>query len=155
MAEFGQTMFFFTCRRLTCTAPLASPGSSPSSSGSWSPSWSLSSSWSASAASGPPPTRSCSRRRSWASPGPTYSILHYSSTTRYTKKIPLVVQCSGSMTFWCGSGSGDPCLWLMDPDLDPDLDLFVIDLQDANKKLPIKKNLLITFWRYIYILFER
>ncbi len=21
------------------------------------------------------------------------------------KKIPLVVQCSGSMTFWCGSGS--------------------------------------------------
>ncbi len=25
-------------------------------------------------------------------------------------------QCSGSMTFWCGSGSTDPCLWLMDPD---------------------------------------
>jgi hypothetical protein len=27
-------------------------------------------------------------------------------------------QCSGSMTFWSGSGSGsaDPCLWLMDPD---------------------------------------
>ncbi len=25
------------------------------------------------------------------------------------------------MTFWCGSGSGsaDPCLWLMDPDPDP------------------------------------
>ncbi len=27
-------------------------------------------------------------------------------------------QCSGSMTFWCGSGSADPCLWLMDPDPD-------------------------------------
>ncbi len=40
-------------------------------------------------------------------------------------------QCSGSMTFWCGSGSGDPCLWLMDPDPA----VFVIDLQDANKKL--------------------
>ncbi len=27
-------------------------------------------------------------------------------------------QCSGSMTFWGGSGSGsaDPCPWLMDPD---------------------------------------
>ncbi len=27
-------------------------------------------------------------------------------------------QCSGSMTFWGGSGSGssDPCFWLMDPD---------------------------------------
>jgi hypothetical protein len=29
-------------------------------------------------------------------------------------------QCCGSMTFWCGSGSADPCLWLMDPDADPD-----------------------------------
>jgi hypothetical protein len=25
-------------------------------------------------------------------------------------------QCCGSMTFWGGSGSTDPCLWLMDPD---------------------------------------
>jgi hypothetical protein len=33
----------------------------------------------------------------------------------------------------------DPCLWLMDPDSDPDSDpdptIFIIDLQDANKKL--------------------
>ncbi len=44
-------------------------------------------------------------------------------------------QCCGSMTFWGGSGSGsaDPCLWLMDPDPDPAI--FVIDLQDASKKL--------------------
>ena len=32
----------------------------------------------------------------------------------------------------------DPCLWLMDPDSDPDSDpdptIFIIDLQDANKK---------------------
>ncbi len=28
-------------------------------------------------------------------------------------------QCCGSMTFWGGSGSADPCLWLMDPDPDP------------------------------------
>jgi len=33
------------------------------------------------------------------------------------------------MTFWCGSGSGDPCLWLMDPDPDPE------SLQDASQKL--------------------
>jgi hypothetical protein len=40
-------------------------------------------------------------------------------------------QCSGSMTFWCGSGSADQCLWLMDPDPA----IFVIDLQDAHKIL--------------------
>ncbi len=28
--------------------------------------------------------------------------------------------------------SADPCLWQMDPDLDPDPAMFVIDLQDAN-----------------------
>ncbi len=54
------------------------------------------------------------------------------------RKISCVInkffhQCSGSMTFWGGSGSGsaDPCLWLMDPDPA----VFVIDLQDASKKL--------------------
>ncbi len=45
------------------------------------------------------------------------------------------LQCSGSMTFWGGSGSwsSDPCFWLMDPDPDPAI--FVIDLQDVSKKL--------------------
>jgi hypothetical protein len=28
-------------------------------------------------------------------------------------------QCCGSMTFWCGSGSADPCLYLWLMDLDP------------------------------------
>jgi hypothetical protein len=28
-------------------------------------------------------------------------------------------QCCGSVTFWYRYGSGDPLLWLMDPDLDP------------------------------------
>ncbi len=42
-------------------------------------------------------------------------------------------QCCGSMTFWYGSGSADPCLWQVDPY--PDSAIFVIDLQDANKKL--------------------
>jgi hypothetical protein len=49
------------------------------------------------------------------------------------------------MIFWFGSGSGsaDPCLWLMDPDpdADPDSAIFIIDLQEANKKIIfIKKN---------------
>ncbi len=38
-----------------------------------------------------------------------------------------ILQCCGSMTFWCGSGSMDPCLWLMDPDADPDPAIFIID----------------------------
>jgi hypothetical protein len=41
----------------------------------------------------------------------------------------------GIMTFWCGFGSADPCLWLMDPDADPDPAIFIIDLQDAKRKL--------------------
>jgi hypothetical protein len=53
------------------------------------------------------------------------------------------------MTFWYGSGSTDPCLWLMDPDLDPVI--FIIDLQDAKKKTKKKEVFLpFTFWRYIH-----
>ncbi len=43
-----------------------------------------------------------------------------------------------SWTFWCGSGCADPYLRLMDPDPDPAI--FVIDLQNANKKLIEKKK---------------
>jgi hypothetical protein len=40
-------------------------------------------------------------------------------------------------------------------DADLDFAIFVIDLQNANKKLILKKFLLlITFVRYIYIIFE-
>jgi hypothetical protein len=41
--------------------------------------------------------------------------------------------------FRCGSGSADPCLALMDLDADPDPAIFVMDLQDANLKLILKK----------------
>ncbi len=44
-------------------------------------------------------------------------------------------QCCGSMTFLCGSGSADTCLWLMDTDPA----VFIIDLQDANKKQVLLK----------------
>ncbi len=47
-------------------------------------------------------------------------------------------QCSGSVTFWYGSGSesAEPYLWLLDPAPDPAL--FVSDLQDINKKNCLK-----------------
>ncbi len=61
-------------------------------------------------------------------------------------------QCCGSMTFWCGSGSADPCLWLMDPDPS----IFIIDLQDATKNYFKKRFFLhITFWRYFYIILQK
>jgi hypothetical protein len=42
-------------------------------------------------------------------------------------------QCYGSMKFLYGSGSADPYIRLMDPD--PELAIFVSDLEDINKKL--------------------
>ncbi len=51
-----------------------------------------------------------------------------------------------------GAGSADSCLWRVDPDPA----IFVIDLQNANKKLIIKKSfLLYVLWRYNYINFQR
>ncbi len=44
-------------------------------------------------------------------------------------------QCCVSVTCWHGSGSADPCLWLMDPNPAADPDIFVIDLEDSNIKL--------------------
>ncbi len=57
----------------------------------------------------------------------TYDLADFFPTRkRVCKVIPLSQkfnasrlcsnQCCGSMTFWCESGSADPCLWLMDPD---------------------------------------
>ncbi len=66
-------------------------------------------------------------------------------------------QCCGSMTFWGGSGSADPCLWLMDPDSDPDPAIFVIDLQDASKKLIFQHNFFAYYFLkvHLYIIFQR
>jgi hypothetical protein len=58
---------------------------------------------------------------------------------KFTKKL-ILNHCCGSKTFWCGSrsgsGSADPCLCLMDPDPA----IFVIVLQEANKKEILKKS---------------
>ncbi len=47
------------------------------------------------------------------------------------------IQCEGSVTSWCRSGSPDPYLWLIDPDPDPTPDPtpFFIDLKNAKKYL--------------------
>ncbi len=44
----------------------------------------------------------------WSPPTDTFFISSFSRN-----------QCSGSMTFWCGSRSADPCQLLMDPEPDP------------------------------------
>jgi hypothetical protein len=43
-----------------------------------------------------------------------------------------------------------------DPDSDPDPAIFIIDLQDTCQKIiKLKIFLFITFWKYIYIIFQR
>jgi hypothetical protein len=42
--------------------------------------------------------------------------------------------CWGSVTFWCGSGSADRYIWLMDPDPTPDPTPFFNDFKDAKNK---------------------
>ncbi len=53
----------------------------------------------------------------------------YNDKNKTGHNIHSFFQCCGSRTFWGGSGSADPCLWLMDPDPA----IFVIDLQDGCK----------------------
>ncbi len=84
------------------------------------------------------------------------SFLGFFSTLLTQLHLPLEFHCvADPRQFLCGSGSADPCLWLMDPDPEPSI--FIIDLQDANKKTNLKKKLFlhIPFWRYFYIIFQR
>ncbi len=56
-------------------------------------------------------------------------------------------QCSGSVTFLYGSGSGDPDLW----QTDPYPGLFLSDLRDTNTNIFLLVVLPVTFWRYIIL----
>jgi hypothetical protein len=73
------------------------------------------------------------------------------------KKKFRMNQCSGSVTFWYGSGSSDQYLRLTDPDPA----LFVSGLQDANKKLLLievhyaNKKVLFIEGNYICIILHR
>jgi hypothetical protein len=53
------------------------------------------------------------------------------------------------MTFWCGSGSGaaEPCLWLLDPDADPDPAFSSLTFK-RQKKINLKKKF------FCFFLFE-
>jgi hypothetical protein len=67
-----------------------------------------------------------------------------------------VNRCSGSMNFLCGSRSADPCLLLMIQIRisDPDHAIFVIDLQDANKKLIKKERFPPFYFLKVHLLFR-
>jgi hypothetical protein len=78
--------------------------------------------------------RACSVSCSACSRPTTAPSPRYSSPSSADRSPLTTYQCSGSMTFWCGSGYADPCLWLIDPDADPDPAIFVIDLQSSLKK---------------------
>jgi hypothetical protein len=39
-----------------------------------------------------------------------YVCVIFNVTVVFSSKYYRFLQCSGSMTFWCGSGSADPCL---------------------------------------------
>ncbi len=66
-------------------------------------------------------------------------------------------QCCGSITFWCGSGSADSCLWLVDPDPEPGpgSSYFRHWPSRCQQKKQISKHFFLfnTFLRYIYIIF--
>jgi hypothetical protein len=67
--------------------------------------------------------------------------------------VELYYQCCGSMTFWCGSGSGstDPCL--LQKDLDPDSAIFVIPSRLQQKTNFFEKVLLIVLFEGTFIAF--
>jgi hypothetical protein len=57
-------------------------------------------------------------------------------------------QCFGSVIFWYGSGSADPCLCPKDPD--PDIFVFDLQEQDANKKQFFSKFFCLLLFKGIF-----
>jgi hypothetical protein len=60
---------------------------------------------------------------------------------KWTKgRVDFIHGCVVKSVF---SSAADPCLWLMDPDLEPAPDpaIFVTDIQDTNKNLLFSKFL--------------
>ncbi len=76
-------------------------------------------------------------------------ISQYLSTFHisHVEEVPYSQRC-GSMTFWGGSGSGsaDPCLWLVDPNPDSD--------PDSNPD-PGSGSCYFRHWSYVYTIFQR
>ncbi len=90
-----------------------------------------------------------------------------STHTKTKSELFFTRQCSGSMTFWCGSGSSDPCLWLNGSGYGCGFGsgsgswIRTLLFSSLTFKMPAKNYflpqffLLVTFWRYIYIIFQR
>ncbi len=73
------------------------------------------------------------------------------ATVQYRAKAVFRIQ---SMTFCCGSGSANLCLWLMNPDTGSGSRSFFHRPSRWQQKTNLNKVfLLINFWRYIYIMF--
>jgi hypothetical protein len=90
--------------------------------------------------------------------GATPTVPHAPTTPPPKIANQSFFQCSGSMTFWCGSGSADPCLWQMDPDPDPGYGYCYFrhwSSRCQQKTFLTQFFLLVTFWRYTYIIFQR
>ncbi len=64
------------------------------------------------------------------------SLTHIDDCHVLVIQVGCKAVCCGSMTFWSESRFAYPCLWLMDPDPD----IFVIDLGDANENLIFVKK---------------
>jgi hypothetical protein len=61
-------------------------------------------------------------------------------------------QCGGSMTFWGGSESADPCLWLMDPDPDSDPGSWSCYFRHWSSRCQPKTNIFNTIFSAYYFL---
>jgi hypothetical protein len=84
----------------------------------------------------PSPPSPSSRERwsvSWRSSPPGYSSYtrcdHSARQVFFRICLTFLSQCWGSVPFWCGSGSPDPYLPLMDPDPDTTLSSVIIRMK--------------------------
>ncbi len=105
-----------------------------------------------------------SSRLNWGSPPPheqakaykNIATISYSELLINSKDIKILYLHHKSLAIWRAiplSSVADP--WHFS--VDPDPSIFIIDLQDANKKLIFFKSVFLqnTFWRYFYIIFPR
>ncbi len=111
-----------------------------------------------------PPLSCCVDPRGWASPPSSRKCWRSTSSTSASVYLTLrdsqgnrdqmkrkteqlsKKKCWGFVTFWCGSGSADPYLWLTDPNRTPDPTLFFSDFKDAKK---------LFFSSYFFLLLNR
>ncbi len=70
-----------------------------------------------------------------APPQPPSNLLVSDLLSPKAVHLHCLLQCCGSATFWYGSGSADPYLWLTHPDLALDSATFVSNFSRRQQKL--------------------